>query len=278
MHAFVLLSLLSRDLTRVVGGALGRRSSGNRNIEAFFTVTARPGVTPTEIATALGVDRSVASRALRGLEADRLVRRRADPLDGRRARVEPTELGVARVARFEAELSRLFRESARTYRDVSNVLATIRRAGGPPPQERGASGGTALDVVAVLTRAGGLFLDDLAPVLPRLGLTEATDRAALGIIAEREPVRLSEVGAALRLGSSGTASLVSRLVGQGYLLRQPDPSDGRAALLTSTERAQDAVELLTDTLCRHAGELSAALAHAAAFGESRPAGTSGGAA
>jgi DNA-binding MarR family transcriptional regulator len=269
LHAFVLLSLLSRDLTEVVRGALGRRSGGNRSIEVFFTVITRPGVTPTEIATAVGVDRSMASRALRRLETDRLVRRRADPLDGRRTRVEPTELGVSRVARFEAELSRHFRESAETYRTIGDVLSAVGGTGRPPPEVSDAPVATAIDAMGVLTRAGDLFLDDLAPVLPRLRLTKATDRAALAILVEREPVRPSEVGAALRLGSSGTASLVSRLVARGYALRHLDPEDGRAALLSSTERARDAVELLADTLARHADEISAALASAAAFGERR---------
>ncbi len=272
LHAFVLLSLLSRDLTEVVRGALGRRSVGNRSIEAFLTVTARPGVTPTEIATALGVNRSVVSRALGDLEADRLVWRRADPVDGRRTRVEPTELGVARVARFEVELGRRFGESAGTFREVSELLSAIGD-GGPP--RSGVRAETAMDVATVLARAGERFLDDLAPVLPRLGLTKDTDRAALGIIVEREPVRPSQVGSALQLGSSGTASLVSRLVRQGYVLREPDPSDGRAALLSSTERAQDAVELLTSTLERHAGELSSALGHAADFGLAQPARSAG---
>jgi len=269
LHAFVLVSLLSRDLTDAVRGGLGRRSGGNRSIEAFLTVIARPGVTPTEIATALGVDRSTASRALSALEADRLVRRRADPLDGRRTRVEPTELGVSRVARFEAEMSRHFRESADAYRNIGAVLSAVGGASGPPSEGSGAPVATAIDLMGVLTQAGDLFLHDVEPALPRLGLTKATDRAALAILVEREPVRPSELGAALRLGSSGTASLVSRLVGRGYALRHPDPQDGRAALLSSTERAEDAVELLADTLARHADEISAALACAAAFGEGR---------
>jgi DNA-binding MarR family transcriptional regulator len=100
------------------------------------------------------------------------------------------------------------------------------------------------------TRAGlyrhlteGLGLDEAAyPVLSGLARTGPRSAAALA----------SEVG----LDRSGVSRHATRLEAAGLVRRRPDPSDGRAALLTLTEQGEHVVATMRTRL---AGRMALAL-------------------
>ncbi|MCV7320917.1 MarR family winged helix-turn-helix transcriptional regulator [Mycolicibacterium confluentis] len=52
-------------------------------------------------------------------------------------------------------------------------------------------------------------------------------------------VRLTELADRAQLSLAATSELVNDLVDLGYLVRRPDPADGRAKLIDLTERGRD---------------------------------------
>ncbi|MFJ1705068.1 MarR family winged helix-turn-helix transcriptional regulator [Kitasatospora sp. NPDC088346] len=93
--------------------------------------------------------------------------------------------------------------------------------------------------------------DDLAEVLVgiqrllrrrlRSGLTAPRLRGAqvelLRLVAARPGIRVSVAAKELFLAGNSVSTLVNQLVGAGLLRRDPDPADGRAALLHPTPEA-----------------------------------------
>lgn len=55
-------------------------------------------------------------------------------------------------------------------------------------------------------------------------------------------IRLTELADRANLGLAATSELVNDLQGLGYLVRRPDPSDGRAKLIFPTERGRDLLD------------------------------------
>ncbi|MDP5226792.1 MULTISPECIES: MarR family transcriptional regulator [Arthrobacter] len=81
------------------------------------------------------------------------------------------------------------------------------------------------------------------------------DLSALRFIREASadgPVGALMLGRHLGITSASTTALVNRMVAAGYLVREPDPRDRRAVVLTATQRA---VELLDSSLQRQVGAL-----------------------
>lgn len=69
-------------------------------------IVARGPIRPSELARSTGLDRSIASRQVDGLERAGLVRREPDPTDGRAALLEATGRGRSVVDRLRAERER----------------------------------------------------------------------------------------------------------------------------------------------------------------------------
>ena len=63
--------------------------------------------------------------------------------------------------------------------------------------------------------------------------------ALCGVLADRGPVRFTELAKALWLDKSTVTRQVTTLEQLGFVERTPDPSDGRAALLGLTETGRD---------------------------------------
>lgn len=100
--------------------------------------------------------------------------------------------------------------------DALNTLA--RRTQGPRAQEQ-------------LTSRAGLSLERAAyPLLRRIG--------------EAHTLRASDLAAALSVDVSTVSRQVKQLEVDGLVAREPDPSDGRASVLTLTAAGHDAVERL----------------------------------
>lgn len=73
----------------------------------------------------------------------------------------------------------------------------------------------------------------------------ALDRAAywvLGRIADRAPLRLSELAQTMGLDPSTISRHVRQLESQGFAGREPDPSDARAVMLTPTPAGREIIE------------------------------------
>ena len=70
-----------------------------------------PGVSPSVVAAGTGLQRSNLSRALRDLEAKKLVRRAADTTDNRQSLLHSTELAADNLAHIRAIWSEMFREA-----------------------------------------------------------------------------------------------------------------------------------------------------------------------
>lgn len=75
-----------------------------------------------------------------------------------------------------------------------------------------------------------------------LRLLERSAYSVLGRVHDEGVVRLSELAAAFMLDVSTVSRQVAALQAAGLIHRDPDPSDGRAALLTVTPTGRDVLE------------------------------------
>ena len=69
----------------------------------------------------------------------------------------------------------------------------------------------------------------------------------LACMAKSEPVRLSDLAAALGVDNSTLTPQTQRLEREGLIAREPDPTDGRAALLRLTRSGRDLLARLHGT-------------------------------
>ncbi len=63
LHAVILLSLVSADMSRLAAGTLGRNSMGNREIQVLLLVRAHPGLTPSAVAASHSCASSLTSQS-----------------------------------------------------------------------------------------------------------------------------------------------------------------------------------------------------------------------
>lgn len=80
------------------------------------------------------------------------------------------------------------------------------------------------------------------------------DRApytALVRISEHAPIRLSRLAEVVGLDISTVSRHVARLEHDGYVVRSPDPDDGRASLLAITAAGNDALDRVRDARRTH---------------------------
>lgn len=75
---------------------------------------------------------------------------------------------------------------------------------------------------------------------------QATGYAVLIVVAERGPLRSSEVIRLLDLDKAMVSRQVARLETTGLVAREPDPADGRAQLLRLTDAGRHRVQELRD--------------------------------
>ncbi|MES1212596.1 MAG: MarR family transcriptional regulator [Leifsonia sp.] len=95
--------------------------------------------------------------------------------------------------------------------------------------------------------------------------------SAMAVIAKRGPLRLSDLAQLEGVSAPSMTRTVAELEARGYVIRQPDPVDGRAVLVTAAEagtaaildarttRAQLVAELLGTLDARDAAAIAAAL-------------------
>ncbi|WP_067685894.1 MarR family winged helix-turn-helix transcriptional regulator [Nocardia jejuensis] len=78
-----------------------------------------------------------------------------------------------------------------------------------------------------------------------LGSLSPGAASALASLARSGPMRLSDLANAERVSAPTMSRMVTGLEKAGYLVRDADPEDGRAQLLSATQSANDLVSGLT---------------------------------
>jgi DNA-binding MarR family transcriptional regulator len=78
-----------------------------------------------------------------------------------------------------------------------------------------------------------------------LGSLSPGSASALASLVRSGPMRLSDLAAAERVTAPTMSRIVTLLEKAGYLVRNPDPIDGRAQMLSATGSAADLVNGLT---------------------------------
>jgi DNA-binding MarR family transcriptional regulator len=108
----------------------------------------------------------------------------------------------------------------------------------------------------VSTKLRGRQLDEIAEALPqrsaalsRLFLTQSSvcvSRTEVGVLRTLSagPRRITELAAEEHVTQPAITLLVNRLEERGWLRRIPDPSDGRAVLVSLTSEGEEAFERL----------------------------------
>ncbi|MCM2580057.1 MarR family winged helix-turn-helix transcriptional regulator [Streptomyces meridianus] len=107
---------------------------------------------------------------------------------------------------------------------------------GPPRDDGGIDGlSTALERLASWLRR----------ITPR-GEYDLVAMSTLDALAAEGPQRISDLAARERISQPGMTGVVTRLAEAGFVERRPDPTDGRAALVTVTDTGR------THLAARHA--------------------------
>ena len=88
--------------------------------------------------------------------------------------------------------------------------------------------------------------------VPRDALPDGTTVSRTGYwvlvrVSEVGPARLSDVAATVELDLSTISRQIRDLVAAGLIARTPDPADGRAALLSLTERGRSVLEAVSES-------------------------------
>ena len=88
--------------------------------------------------------------------------------------------------------------------------------------------------------------------VPRDALSDGTTVSRTGYwvlvrVSEVGPARLSDVAATVELDLSTISRQIRDLVAAGLIARTPDPADGRAALLSLTERGRSVLEAVSES-------------------------------
>ncbi|TKK87146.1 winged helix-turn-helix transcriptional regulator [Herbidospora galbida] len=104
-----------------------------------------------------------------------------------------------------------------------------------------------LGVVAALVRASFLISAVYAESARDHGLTP--QQGQLLCVLMGRPYRMNDLGATLRLAKSSLTELVDRTSQRGLVRREPDPSDGRAVLVTLTDQGAAAAETFYAETC-----------------------------
>lgn len=125
------------DLVLTVGRAVRAQVAGDPSlVELSLTevtvmhyIDHHPGVSPSTVAAATGLQRSNLSRALRELEAKGMVERTADPADNRQALLRGTRKAAENLTRVRATWARLLGnalDDSGEDHDITSTLGLLR--------------------------------------------------------------------------------------------------------------------------------------------------------
>lgn len=92
-----------------------------------------------------------------------------------------------------------------------------------------------------------LRLDVPKDALPDGASIGRTGYWLLVLVSEQSPLRLSDLAGTVELDLSTISRQIRDLVASGLITRTPDPADGRAALLSLTERGVAVLEAVSES-------------------------------
>ena len=144
------LSTLLRTYLRGIGEVVGDLPGGPRAYQVMTVVSAGTCQNQAAIAERLGIDRTITTHLVDGLEAQKLVTRSADPLDRRSRRITLTPRGLKKLQALtegakhveEEMLTSLSEEQANALR--AGLHAAAEAVGGIPDRARAEIGADAV--------------------------------------------------------------------------------------------------------------------------------------
>jgi DNA-binding MarR family transcriptional regulator len=93
-----------------------------------------------------------------------------------------------------------------------------------------------------LIRIAALVTDRYEVISSELGVDFRTGRLLVAVA--RRPQTVGELGRYVRVGKSTMTGVLARLVSSGLVVREPNPADRRASLITPTERGREMADTL----------------------------------
>lgn len=104
-----------------------------------------------------------------------------------------------------------------------------------------------------LIRIAALITDRYEAIAGELGVDFRTGRILVAV--HRRPQTVGELGRYVRVGKSTMTGIVVRLVDGGLVVREPDPRDRRASLITPTQRGRELAGTLIERVLAEVGRV-----------------------
>lgn len=196
-----------------------------------------PGLDQRTAGATASLDKSTTADVVARLERDGWVHRVQDPCDGRRKTLQLTKIAGAALNGVTPRVQNVQRRlleplPADEREEFVRLLARVAYAGDPPPIPRPDT-----QVVSVSTAPGHLVRrsEQVHGALwaARIdGLITPPQYAVLCAIAANDGVDQSTAGDIASLDKTSVAGVVRRLARRGWLLVEPDASDGRRKRLS----------------------------------------------
>lgn len=205
-----------------------------------------PGISQTELADRLDIEKAPLGLALHWLEQANWIRRERDPADRRARRVHLLERAEPTIKlleqRFKAVESNYLRgfdpeEVQQMLESLQIVRQELRTpAAGTETARRGAD-----NYLSVLFECARLLNRRFDARLAELGFTR-NEWLALNTVNRREGLRQTEIADATGLGTAALGKLIDSLEKTHWIERRDDPRDRRAKRLFLTKRAHNTLK------------------------------------
>ena len=105
-----------------------------------------------------------------------------------------------------------------------------------------------MNTVSMLGQAYSLLGFQIVEGVVGAGYPQKPKHSAVFAQISSDGSRLTELARKANMTPQAMGELVDELVDMGYVVRRPDPSDGRAKLILLTERGRDAVAAGLETI------------------------------
>lgn len=249
----VLLGTYTVDLTRAASLVLGEGRTANARVALLLSIHENPQLTPTALAAALHRHPTSVARDLSRLAEEGVVAFTSDTRDRRVRHISLTAEGSAQVTALLRAVEDVFASSAPLVKEAVDVLAPSLSLSDDAPV-------SVLDTMNAMARAGAAFSAEAQAALVPFGITAATDRFALLLIADRPNARPSTLVDELRMSSAAASEVITRLEDAGLVSRTPtETGDRRQVHVVLTTEGRRAVSAVLDVMERHAYQLASAL-------------------
>lgn len=125
---------------------------------------------------------------------------------------------------------------------LPNTLGATPGCRAPVPSSRLRDVDPTAPAGPALIRIAALVTDRYESISGELGVDFRTGRLLVAVV--RRPQTVGELGRYVRVGKSTMTGVLARLVGNGLVVREPNPDDRRAALIAPTDRGREIAQTL----------------------------------